>query len=60
MNIKTLIFKNIGVQATYQLNSDGSVYLSSIVTQGNFVQEYNNKYFSSISELEAWVRQMYG
>lgn len=41
--------------AYYRLDSQGNVYLDSIVTQGNFVERYNSKYFSSEKDLMQWL-----
>ena len=43
MAIKAIVFPNTGVQATYELNGDGSVNLVSVVTKGNYVTNYGRK-----------------
>ena len=59
MAIKAIVFPNTGVQATYELNGDGSVNLVSVVTKGNYVTNYSGIHFSNLDELQRWIKAKY-
>ena len=48
------------VKVTYALHTDGSVSVESVVTQGNFVENYNGRLsFCSVEEMIEWARKQY-
>lgn len=41
--------------ANYLLDRDGSVYLVSVVTEGNWGERYSNRYLKNEGALENWL-----
>ena len=56
--IKMVVLDNVKV--TYEFHNDGSVSVESVVTHGNFVENYNGRLsFDSVEKMIEWARRQY-